>query len=81
MADTDKKGWLDRSRDYGQHYGDDQGRAFEQDGKHFNFDGSPWKPAGERSSETKAPRATAPTAPSAPPAPPADDQLSRQLKG
>lgn len=76
MADADKKGWLDRSRDYAQHYGDEFGRAFEQDGRHFNFDGSPWSPKGERAEVKSTKPAVVKAA-----APVADDQLTQQLKG
>lgn len=78
MADDKTAKGLDRSQPHGQIFGDDQGRIWEQGGRYFHGDGSPWKPLGERTTEAKASRATAPSASAALPA---NDQLAQQLKG
>jgi hypothetical protein len=80
MADEQRKGWLDRSRDHASVYGDDQGRMWEQDGKHFNGDGSPWRdPSGRKAAPAAAPAPAAEAAALGSTA--ADDQLSQQLRG
>lgn len=62
---------LDKSKPYGTIYGDQEGRAFEQDGKYFESSGKPW-----------APEKPAEKAPAKPAAKPVDavveDQLAKQ---
>lgn len=65
---------LDKSKPFAQVYGDDQGRAFEQDGAFFRGDGSPWGTSGKaKPAAAASPAAPAPAAPS--------DQLTQQLQG
>lgn len=70
---------LDRKRDFASIVGDDEGRMFEQDGKFFSGDGTPWKPRKEGAQQPAAAKAA--PAPAKPEQPAGDDQLSQQLKG
>lgn len=77
---------LDKSRAYGIVYGDDSGRAFEQDGRFFNGAGRPWvDPAAAAAPEAplKKPVAASKSvkAAPAPAAAPDEAQLSAQLEG
>lgn len=72
---------LDRKRDFATIVGDDEGRMFEQDGKFFNGDGTPWRPRKEGAQQPAASKTTPAPAPAKPEQPADDEQLSQQLKG
>jgi hypothetical protein len=74
---------LDRSKPYAVVYYDEQGRAFEQDGRFFDGSGAPWvesAPAGVTAEAAPA-KPPAKAAPKAKPAAatPADEQLAAQM--
>lgn len=70
MADDKTSRSLDRSQPHGQIFGDEDGRMWEQGGRYFNADGSPWRERGKAPSSSPAPVKAA-----------ADDQFAQQLKG
>lgn len=77
--DKSAKGRLDRNQPHAQVYGCEQGRIWEQGGRFFNGDGTPWRDPSGKTAPTPTPTPAVAATPDAEPV--EDDQLSAQLKG